>query len=359
MNKPSINVIKPDISTTCILLLGVPKWGKSTLFRDIVLAKYDDPRYGLLVSVGNEHGAAMLDQLNHVHIDDMRDVKELLDYLANDPDGKLIKLVALDTGDELPDIFSNAIVMQYNSENPTKPVKSILQVDGGFNRGPAKASRAMISFLQKIRDLGKGVVVISHSKLRNVTDKTSIDDDQWQQLTTKIPNPYGDDLKGFVDAIVVGNIDREFTTIGEGENTRKVLAHEERRLWLRGTTLIDAGGRFARGAIVDYLTVGDDGLAFAKEFIKAIEEGMERSRMMPASAAPAPVVEPVVEDVEVPVIETITIDDVRDEVKALYQNAANNNRALAASVGAEIKAMGGLNELTIDQLLEVKEKLRK
>ena len=54
--KPEVNVIKPDIKNLSIYLRSTKKFGKSTLFRDVILAKYGDPSRGLLVGCGNEIG---------------------------------------------------------------------------------------------------------------------------------------------------------------------------------------------------------------------------------------------------------------------------------------------------------------
>ena len=50
--KPVINTIKPDIKNVSIYLRSVKKFGKSTLFRDVILEKYGDPARGLLVEIG-------------------------------------------------------------------------------------------------------------------------------------------------------------------------------------------------------------------------------------------------------------------------------------------------------------------
>ena len=42
-SKPVVNVIKPDIKNLSIYLRSTKKFGKTTLFRDMILAKYGDP----------------------------------------------------------------------------------------------------------------------------------------------------------------------------------------------------------------------------------------------------------------------------------------------------------------------------
>ena len=84
MKKPQINVIKPDIKNLSIYLRSTKKFGKTTLFRDVVLAKYGDASRGLLVGCGNEVGYKMLDNLNVTQVKTYKDMVELSDWLINE-----------------------------------------------------------------------------------------------------------------------------------------------------------------------------------------------------------------------------------------------------------------------------------
>ena len=67
--KPVVNRITADIGNISIYLRSTKKFGKTTLFRDVIMAKYGDPERGLLIACGNEQGYSMLDNLNVVQID--------------------------------------------------------------------------------------------------------------------------------------------------------------------------------------------------------------------------------------------------------------------------------------------------
>ena len=82
--KPVINEIKPDIKNLSIYLRSTKKFGKSTLFRDVVLAKYGDPSRGLLVGCGNEVGYKMLDNLNVTQVNTYKDMIELQKWLIEE-----------------------------------------------------------------------------------------------------------------------------------------------------------------------------------------------------------------------------------------------------------------------------------
>ena len=75
--KPTLIKTKADIQSLTIFLRSVRKWGKSTLFRNLILEKYGDPEAGLLVGVGNEVGYNLLDNLNATQVESWKDMKEL------------------------------------------------------------------------------------------------------------------------------------------------------------------------------------------------------------------------------------------------------------------------------------------
>ena len=119
--KPTVTKITADISNLTIYLRSTKKFGKTTLFRDVILEKYGDPSYGLLVGVGAECGYKMLDGLNVTQVETWDDVIELKNWLISE-NGKEhhIKIVAFDTGDELVRLADAKTVKLYNRENPSK-----------------------------------------------------------------------------------------------------------------------------------------------------------------------------------------------------------------------------------------------
>ena len=126
-SKPTINTIKPDIKNLSIYLRSTKKFGKTTLFRDVILAKYGDPSRGLLVGCGNEVGYKMLDNINTTQVTSYKDLIELKEWLINEK-GKEhnIEIIAFDTGDELALIADQQTIKISNIENPAKKVKSFI-----------------------------------------------------------------------------------------------------------------------------------------------------------------------------------------------------------------------------------------
>ena len=170
--KPQINTIKPDIAKLSIYLRSTKKFGKTTLFRDVILEKYGDPSYGLLIGCGDEVGYKLLDNLNFVQVTSWQDVKELVEWLIAEKDKEHhIKMVAFDTGDELVHLADRAVIALHNKENPTKKVRSIKAALGRLPAGEKYSANHLIQpVISLLQREGCGVCVIAHTKLKTIKD---------------------------------------------------------------------------------------------------------------------------------------------------------------------------------------------
>lgn len=321
--KPSINVIKPDISKLSIYLRSVKKFGKSTLFRSTILAKYGDPSYGLLVGCGKERGYNILDNLNKSHIYTYKDAIEFQKWFLENPGN--VKILCFDTADELCPMFEKEAIRLSNLENPNKVTKSIKAAFGGYMAGPEYVGEMLKSYFDKFIQAGYGVWVIAHSKFKTIKEKGGLEEDGYMQLTSNLVSNYEAAFGDIFDATLTGVIEREYETKGDGDKAKKYATKEDRRLYFRGTTLIDAGCRFADGAVPEYLTYDIPDMEFAQLFLKTCEEGMEKSKLdfsvkKPATKKKAPKVEePVEEEVE-EVVEDVVEDAVEDIIDDIFED---------------------------------------
>jgi hypothetical protein len=314
--KPTINTIKSDIKNVSIYLRSVKKFGKSTLFRDVILAKYGDPSRGLLVEVGMERGAALLDNVNTTHVDSYKDLIELQKWLIEEK-GKEhnIEIVGYDVADELVPLFDKETIRQHNIENPQKMVKSIKAAMGGYTAGEQHSATLMKNYFDKIKSADIQVWVLGHSKYKNIKDKANVDNEGYMQLSSNLGASYEAALGDIFDVVLTGIIDRNIETVGEGDNAKNYLVSEERRLYLRATELIDAGSRFAPGAVPDYIVFDGTPEEFAVKLIKTIEDGMENSK---STIAPKKTPTPKKSTKKPPVVEKDEEeDDLTEKLKAM------------------------------------------
>lgn len=313
--KPTINVIKPDIAKLSIYLRSVKKFGKSTLFRSTILAKYEDPSYGLLIGCGKEKGYKLLDNLNKAHIDTYKDAIEFQKWFLENPGN--VKILCFDTADELCPMFEKEAIRLSNLENPNRPTKSIKGAFGGYMAGPEYVGEMIKAYFDKFIQAGYGVWVIAHSKFKTIKEKGGLDEDGYMQLTSNLVSNYEAAFGDIFDATLTGVIDRAYETKGEGDKAKKYATGEVRKLYFRGTTLIDAGSRFADGAVPEYLTYDMSDMEFAKLFLQTCEEGMEKSKLdfyskqsttkKKTTKKPEPIEKPVEDEMDI-------VDDVVDEV---------------------------------------------
>lgn len=313
--KPQINTIKPDIAKLSIYLRSTKKFGKTTLFRDVILEKYGDPSYGLLIGCGDEVGYKLLDNLNYVQVASWQDVRELVEWLVAEK-GKEhnIKMVAFDTGDELVGLADRAVIALHNKENPTKKVRSIKAALGGFTAGEKYSANQLIKpVISLLQREGFGVWVIAHTKLKTIKDKGGLEEDGYQQLTSNLSADYEAAFGDCMDVCLTGVIDRAL----EDKGDKKIATDSIRKLYFRGTPMIDAGGRFADGTVPEYLVFDKPNMA--KDFIKTCEEGMEKSKLNGFFAKPTAAAKEVV---EVKPTSVVSEDDHTEEPSLLPEDEA-------------------------------------
>ena len=374
--KPKINTIKPDIKNLSIYLRSTKKFGKTTLFRDAILAKYGDPSRGLLVGCGNEIGYKILDNLNTTQVTTYKDLIELRDWLINEK-GKEhnIEIVAFDTGDELALIADKETIRLSNIENPNKKIKSIKAAFGGYTAGEKYTANDIIKpYMTSLQNAGFGVWVIAHTKFKTIKEKGGLEEDGYMQLTSNMGADYEAAFGDIFDVTLTGVIDRDVEEKGEGDKKKRYATDTVRKLYFRETPLIDAGGRFAYGAVPEYMIFDKEDMG--AEFIRVIEEGMEKSKKTLGKKSPTPKVEkkpePVKEDInddiedeidnidpvdESPVAETSDYpEDLVGTIRVMFKDCADKD--LKAEVKGIIAQHGKLNDCDEDALKEIYDKLK-
>ena len=374
--KPQINTIKPDIKNLSIYLRSTKKFGKTTLFRDAILAKYGDPSRGLLVGCGNEIGYKILDNLNTTQVTTYKDLIELRDWLINEK-GKEhnIEIVAFDTGDELALIADKETIRLSNIENPNKKIKSIKAAFGGYTAGEKYSANDIIKpYMTSLQNAGFGVWVIAHTKFKTIKEKGGLEEDGYMQLTSNMGADYEAAFGDIFDVTLTGVIDRDVEEKGEGDKKKRYATDTVRKLYFRETPLIDAGGRFAYGAVPEYMIFDKEDMG--AEFIRVIEEGMEKSKKTLGKKSPTPKVEkkpePVKEDInddiddEIdnidPVDESLVAetsnypDDLVGTIRTMFKDCEDKD--LKAEVKELIAKHGKLNDCDEDTLKEIYDKLK-
>ena len=268
--KPTLNKTKTDIQSLTIYLRSVKKWGKSTLFRDLILEKYGDAEKGLLVGVGAEAGYNILDNLNVTQVESFKDLKELKKWLINEK-GKEhdIKMVAFDVVEELIPLAEAEVMRMSNAEG--KPCTTFNGAYGGFGEPRKKLQKLLKDYFVDLRKAGFGIFCIGHTKVKNVKEKGD-ETEGYNILTSTLSNDNESIFADIFDCVLTGTIEKTIDS--------KKITGEERRLYMRGNGYVDAGCRFAPDSVPEFIIYEGN---FARKFIDTLEEGLRKSKTNPVS----------------------------------------------------------------------------
>ena len=338
--KPVVNKITADIANISIYLRSTKKFGKTTLFRDVIMAKYGDPERGLLVACGNEQGYAMLDNLNVVNIDNYKDLVDLCNWLIKEKGNEHnIEIVAFYTGDELALIADKETIAR-SKEETGKPCKSIKGAFGGFQAGPEYSANNVVKpILSGLKKAGFGIWVIAHTKFKTIKEKGGLDEDGYMQLTSNLtPNmesAFGDCLDVVITGVIDRDTEKKTKKAGQFTKTENYVTDTVRKLYFRGTTLIDAGGRFADGAVPEYMIF--DKKDMGAEFIKVVEEGIEKSRTS-TDKPTSPTFKP--EKIDIPYEEDASSVSAQSQV-------TDDLKSIKSQIIEAAKAAGGSGDATV------------
>ena len=272
--KIQINKSTNDINKLRIYLRAVPKWGKTTLFKNVVLEKYNgDATKGLLIGIKDEIGYTLLDELQTTHCNTWKELKELENWLIKEK-GKEhnIEFIAFDCVDELLPIAEKE-VMRLSQIQTGKPCDSINKAMGGYGKGQEKVKEILKEYFTTLYKAGFGIFCIAHTKMKTIVEKGKNEDEGYNILTSNLANTYESIFADIFDCVLTGLIDR---SVNDGK-----LECTERRLYFRGTTAVEAGTRFSSNSVREYLVVDDDPKEFAKNFLETIKEGMRNSATSP------------------------------------------------------------------------------
>lgn len=281
------NEIKVNPLMYNIALIGESGIGKSTIIKEFCEKLCPDGY--MFLETGKEDGADAINNINYINtpewdMDYDEDTNSIgfntfvEDVIENrSTDWKDLKVVVIDTIDELFSIAEPEVIAMHNRENPTKKVKSIKAAFGGFQGGEDKAVEIVLDRLWALKRVGVSFIVIGHTKSRNVTDPITGED--YMQLTTNMPQKYFNAIKTKVHFLGVAAIDREIVkqstnkkNIVTGEVIKKgVVKGETRKITFRDDNyVIDSKSRFAD--IVESIPMNADAL------IKAITDAIENEQ---------------------------------------------------------------------------------
>ena len=274
-----INKVKADIrSYPPYIIMGQPKVGKTTLFRDLVLLLYGDPSKGLLVSFGDEEGYLASDNLQYEEAkawDEDEDengnrglvqiVDEVIETQGTD---EQIEMIAFDTYDELIAVATQQVYEEHRETYGTYP-KSLNDALGGYQRGQDRVCELVREQIGKLRAAKIAVFILAHTKIKTETD--ALTGLQYEQITNNLTSKFYTCVSGIAQMIVNIVYDRkkeDATNTRNKKDAGKVIS-SERMMVFCNNPFVEAGGRFA--GLPEKLPLS------AENFMEAFNMGVKNS----------------------------------------------------------------------------------
>lgn len=276
-----MNEVKVDPLAYNFALIGESGIGKTTIIKEYCEKLAGKDGY-LFLEMGKEDGADAIHGINYLtcpewdmEYDEYTNsigfntlIEDIVENRSTD--WKDLRVVVIDTLDELFAIAEPEVISMHNRENPTKRVKSIKAAFGGFMAGEDKAIEIVQDALWSLKTVGVTFIVIGHTKTRNVTDPITGED--YMQLTTNMSQRYFNAIKTKVHFLGVASIDREIIkektgkkNVVTGQEIKKgVVKGETRKITFRDDNfVIDSKSRFEN--IVESIPMNVDDLIKAQE----------------------------------------------------------------------------------------------
>lgn len=227
-----VNEVKKDAGSFKHLILGQPKVGKTTLFRDFVIEQYGDSKFGLLLSIGDEEGYKLIDDLFVEETYTWSEFVATVDDLVENVKDSTYKMIGLDTIDELVEIATDEVMRMHFMRKGSK-AESINSALGGWGAGQRMVVSIIKKQLGRLTKAGYGLFFIGHTKVKDFVEK---DGEAYQMLTGNLDGKYQRFFAGYVDVIAVLYSEKE---IEDG-----AISNATRWIYFRSDGYIDAGSRF-------------------------------------------------------------------------------------------------------------------
>jgi hypothetical protein len=270
------NEIKLDPLKYNLCLIGEGGIGKTTLIKQYCERLAGEDGY-MFLDVGKEDGS---DAINGIVAEPVWDWEKFDDVITDIvenryTDYKDLKVVVVDTFDELMNLAEGEVLRIWNRDNPDKKTKFFKATFQGFNGPTDKAIEIVFDRLWELKRVGVSFITIGHTKKSDIADPVS--GETYSILTTNMDKRYFNAMKNKVHFLGVCYIDRDIVKYKTGrknivtnkEEVKGKITGEKRVVCFRDDNFsVDSKSRFAD--IVDRVPLDVD------EFIKAITDAIKK-----------------------------------------------------------------------------------
>jgi len=201
-----------DFADYSYMLNGIAGIGKTTTAVEIGQKLYGEDGV-LLLTIGEEPRPEHMGNVLNEVAKDWNDLTEIIKLLIKykKEDYPELRMVAMDTTNEIFRLAEDYIVSKYNNENPTKKVASIKAAYGGFQAGENMVVDLVIRTIFPLRNAGVCPFFIGHTKKKNIKDPQT--DIEYEVTTSDLDSKYYNAIKDRVAIVGCAYIEREMNEV--------------------------------------------------------------------------------------------------------------------------------------------------
>ena len=362
------NHVKLDPLSYNICLLGESKVGKTTLIKEVCEKLAGENGY-LFLECGQERGADAIENISYINCPEWQmDYDEYTnsagfedvcdDIIENKTsDYSNLKVVIVDTYDQLITMAEKESVRLWNRENPEKRASSINSAWNGFGKGEKKAIEIMFDKIAELRNVGVSTIIIGHIKTKDVSDPVT--GETYQILTSDQQQNYFNALKKNLHFLGLAYIDRQIIKEKTGkknivtnkeEQVNKVKS-ESRKIKFRDDNFcVDSGSRFSE--IKSQIDLDAD------QFINALTDAIKAEQAKSGKSieqtkaeqdAEQAIREKEIEKAEIEKKETKKLDEIIEKITD-YIKTNKSDMTKIKPIIAKTKELGYDNPTMIDKI---------
>ena len=264
-----------------LAIAGLSGLGKTTLAFNVCEKLVGEDGY-LMLDIGKESGHDCINGIVSETIDSWDTFEDVIEDIVDNrtTDYKELKVVVVDTLDELYALAEEEAIRLHNIKNPDKRVDSINSVAGGFGKGLDACIDLVLNRLWSLKEVGVSFFIIMHTKSKDIEDVVT--GQTYQVITANMSQRYFNAIKTKLDFLGVAYIDRNIITEKTGRKdivtkkdiTRNKVVSESRRISFRSDDYnLDCKARFSD--IVSDIPLDED--AFIKALTDAILAEQQKS----------------------------------------------------------------------------------
>lgn len=275
MAKFKKNIVRPNIFDYNIAIFGQQGVGKTTLAYQVCHKLLGD-NY-VIFNCGKEDGIKALPDAIYYDCPTWDEFDEIITEVVDNrtsEDYKDLKVVVLDTIDEIFNMAENEVIRLARRKNPEKNITSINEAFGGYGAGLKKAEELVLDALWRLKSVGINIFVIGHTKNKTMVDV--VNDGEYDILTSNLSNRYFSEIATKMDVIGICYVDRNIITEKtnrkdiKGKTIEKnVIASEARKICFRSDDYVTA----SKSRFPDIEGIID---LNANDFINAIELSIQK-----------------------------------------------------------------------------------